>query len=263
MVWQTIVVEKRGSAAWIILNRPQELNAISPLLIAELGDVLNTLEQDSQVGSLVITGAGRAFCAGADLKFVGTMVAAQREEATAAFLATATMLMSRLESFPKPVIAAVNGIATAGGMELVLCCDLVVATESARLGDGHANFGLLPGAGGSVRLTRKIGVTRAKYLFFTGDLASAAEMAAAGLVNRIVPDADLAGAVAHLVGQLAGKSSLGLRRMKELANAAIDLSLEEGLQFEQSVNAEHSTSFDRNEGLAAFSEGRKPLFKGR
>jgi len=262
MVWQTIVVEKRGSAAWIILNRPQELNAISPLLIAELGDVLNTLEQDSQVGSLVITGAGRAFCAGADLKFVGTMPGAQREEATAAFLAAATMLMSRLESFPKPVIAAVNGIATAGGMELVLCCDLVVATESARLGDGHANFGLLPGAGGSLRLTRKIGVTRAKYLFFTGDLASAAEMAAAGLVNRIVPDADLAGAVARLVGQLAGKSSLGLRRMKELANAAIDLSLEEGLQFEQSVNAEHSTSFDRNEGLAAFSEGRKPLFKG-
>jgi enoyl-CoA hydratase len=94
-------------------------------------------------------------------------------------------------------------------------------------------------------------------------LASAAEMAAAGLVNRIVPDVDLAGAVAHLVGQLAGKSSLGLRRMKELANAALDLSLEEGLQFEQSVNAEHSTSFDRNEGLAAFSEGRKPLFKGR
>jgi enoyl-CoA hydratase len=171
--------------------------------------------------------------------------------------------MSRIDAFPKPVIAAVNGIATAGGIELVLACDVVIAAEGARIGDGHANFGLLPGAGGSIRLPRRIGAANAKYLFFTGDLLPAADPILAGLVTRIVPNDALANAVTALVDKLATKSPIGLARMKELANAAFDLSLAEGIMREQEVNVSYMLTFDRNEGLAAFNEKRRPAFQGR
>ena len=258
-----VLLEPRGAVAWVTLNRPGELNALSPAVLARLARVLDETAADPAVRCLVLTGAGRAFCAGADLRFIYDMPADGRDAATMAFLHTASALMSRLEAFPKPVIAAVNGIATAGGLELVLCCDLVVAADTARLGDGHANYGLLPGAGASARLPRRIGLTRAKHLFFTGDLLSAADLVAAGLVNSVVPGADLTAAVGRLAEWIAAKSPVGLRRMKELANAATDGTLDDALRRELAVNEEHARSFDRNEGLAAFNERRPPAFQGR
>lgn len=263
MSYETILLERRGPAAWLTLNRPAELNAMDPCLIREVGQALSTIEPDVDVSCLVVTGAGRAFCAGADLKFVEAMVPLEREAATAEFLRDASALMSRLEAFPKPVIAAVNGIATAGGMELLLCCDLVYAADDARVGDGHANFGLLPGAGASVRLPRKIGITRANHLFFTGDLVPAGDLVAAGLINGVVPAADLPEVVAALAAKLAARSPLGIRLMKDLAATALDLSQADGLARELAVNHDYAASFDRNEGLAAFKERRRPMFQGR
>jgi enoyl-CoA hydratase len=255
--------EIRGAAAWIRLNRPNELNALSPGLIGEFSHALSEAEADARVACVIITGSGRAFCAGADLKFVNDLPADRRASATSAFLQAATDLMSRIEALSKPVVAAVNGIATAGGMEIILACDLVVAAQSARLGDGHANFGLLPGAGASLRLPRKIGMNRAKYLFFTGDLLPAGDAIFHELVNRVVPDAELEHAIDSLAAQIASKSSLGLRRMKALANSALDHAPEQALRLEQIVNEGHTLSHDRNEGLSAFNERRKPVFLGR
>ena len=258
-----VLLDMRGPAAWVTLNRPQELNALSLPVMERLADILDATEADPAVRCLVITGAGRAFCAGADLKFIHDMPRDERDAATMAFLRQASALMCRVEAFPKPVIAAVNGIATAGGLELVLCCDLVIAAESARLGDGHANFGLLPGAGASARLPRRIGLVRAKRLFFTGELLPAAELIAAGLVNSVVPAAELGAAVQHLAETIAAKSPLGLRRMKELANAAVEMPPEAALRQELTVNEAYARTFDRNEGLAAFNERRPPVFQGR
>lgn len=258
-----VLLDMRGTAAWVTLNRPHELNALNLPVMERLAGILDATEADPAVRCLVITGAGRAFCAGADLKFIHDVLPEGRDAATMAFLRQASALMSRVEAFPKPVVAAVNGVATAGGLELVLCCDLVIAAESARLGDGHANYGLLPGAGASARLPRRVGIARAKHLFFTGDLLPAAELVAAGLVNSVVPDAELGAAVQRLAEKVAAKSPVGLRRMKELANAATEATQEEALRRELAVNDDYVRTFDRNEGLAAFNERRPPVFQGR
>lgn len=179
------------------------------------------------------------------------------------FLNSVLGLLRRIESFPRPVVAAVQGLALAGGLEIVLCCDLVIAARSAKLGDAHANFGLLPGGGGSVRLPRKIGPTRAKYLLYTGEFLTAEELAAWGLVNQVVADSDLRDAVERLVARLAEKSSLVLRRMKALVDDGLQQPLDVALRQELIASAVHGYSHDMREGLAAFEEKRKPRFLGR
>src|SRR3990172_2107434 len=182
MSFETIIYEVRGGAAWITLNRPEALNAISPAMIRELGQALDRAEDAPGRRAVVLGARGRAFCAGADLKALK-----EAGEDNARFLDDVLAIMNRLERFRLPVIAAVNGMALAGGvgggLELLLCCDLVIAAQSAKIGDAHANYGLLPGGGGSVRLPRKIGPTRAKYLMFTGEFVPAADLVAAGLVE--------------------------------------------------------------------------------
>jgi enoyl-CoA hydratase len=172
-------------------------------------------------------------------------------------------VMTRLEKFPKPVIAAVNGLALAGGLELVLCCDLVIAARSARLGDAHANFGLLPGGGSSVRLPRKIGPTRAKHLLYTGEFVPAEQLREAGLVNEVVDDADLLAAAGRLVARLRTKSPLVLRRMKALVDDGLEQPIETALRLELLASEVHAHSHDMKEGLAAFEEKRAPVFTGR
>lgn len=258
MAFETILYEARGGAAWITLNRPDALNAISPAMIRELGEALDRAQADPTLRAVVLGARGRAFCAGADLK-------ALREagEDHAGFLDDVLSLMNRLERFRLPVVAAVNGMALAGGLELLLCCDLVIAAASAKIGDAHANYGLLPGGGGSVRLPRKIGPTRAKYLMYTGEFVPAADLVPAGLVNEVVPDPELATAVERLVAKLATKSPLGLRRMKALVDDGLDQPSEVALRNEILVGEVHSKSFDMHEGLAAFGEKRQPRFEGR
>jgi enoyl-CoA hydratase len=257
-----VVVERRAAAAWLRINRPEAMNSLNVDVVDGLQQGLDSAEADDEVRCVVLTGTGRAFCAGADLKFVRN-AGEELGDGQSRFLELVGALLNRIESFPKPVIAAVNGLALAGGLETVLCCDLVIAAQSARLGDAHANYGLLPGGGASVRLPRKIGPTRAKHLMFTGDFVPASELLQSGLVNQVVPDGELDAVVAALVDKLAARSPLGLRRMKQLVNDALEQPISTGLRLELLASALHQHSHDMNEGLRAFQEKRPPAFTGR
>ncbi len=263
MNYDTIIVNDQDRHVAITLNRPEALNSISPAMIDDLNAALDGLEDRRQLCALSITGQGRAFCAGADLKAAkARMDGADAGEVNSNFLDGLRRLLLRIEGFPVPVVAAVNGLALAGGLEMVLACDLVVAAASAKLGDAHANYGLVPGGGSSVRLPRKIGPTRAKQLIFSGDFLPAETLMQWGLVNKVVPDGGLGAAVDELVGTLAQRSPIGLRRMKRMIDDGLEQSLPAALRYELSLNALHVDSHDRMEGLAAFAEKRKPAFEG-
>lgn len=258
-----VVFEQRGAAGIIRLNRPDELNSLNPDVLDAFNAILDKVEEDGTIRTLVLTGTGRAFCAGGDLRFINALPEQDRQTASERFITQVLAFMDRLEAFPKPVIAAVNGIATGGGLELILCCDLVLAAQNARIGDAHANYGLVPGGGASVRLPRKVGPTFAKYLFFTGDLLPAASFLGTGLVNGVVPDDELDHAVDQLVAKISVKSPIGLARMKVLANGSLDQPAAQAMVAERIMNALHAGSFDFAEGVGAFNGKRKPVFQGR
>jgi len=260
MHYESLLFEKRQSICWVWLNRPNQMNSLSFQMLDELERALQQVEQDDEIRVLVLSAKGRAFCAGADLKDV---LAGMKGDATGKdFLDRCDDVFGLLRRFPKPVIAALNGITMAGGLEIAMCCDLLLAAESAMIGDAHSNFGLFPGAGGAAILPRKIGLNRAKYLLFTGDSLSAREMMEFGLVDQVFVDADLEANTQHLAERLAEKSPLVLRRMKEVANAALDQSENSALRHEMLHLRQHLRSYDCQEGLKAFSEKRKPQFKG-
>ncbi len=261
----TIRYEQRDAAAWITLNRPDAMNALSDALCAEMLAVLEQIERDPAIRVVVLTGAGRAFCAGADLKTVFDNTSGEQadlDNAMAAFLDLVATMIERLRALPKPTIAALNGLTMAGGLELAMACDLIVAAEGARIGDAHANFGVFPGAGGAAVLPRRIGATAAKYLLFTGDTMPAAELVPLGLVNRVVPDADLTAEVGMLATRIATKSPLVLRRMKQAVADGLEQPQASALRLERLVLDAHLHSYDMHEGLAAFVGKRKPVFKG-
>jgi enoyl-CoA hydratase len=259
----TVILERQRSAAWLRLNRPEELNAINGEMAADLAAALRAAADDDSVRSLVITGVGRAFCAGADLRYVKSVSANGIASGLGNFLHQIANVFSHLERIAKPTIAAVNGVAVAGGLELILCCDIVIAAESAKMGDGHANFGMVPGGGGSVRLPRRIGAARAKELLFTGKLMPARDLEAWGLVNRTVPAGDLSHVTAEFAHMIESKSPLGLATMKQLVGLADDRPLDNALAAELSAFASYASSTDMQEGLAAFDEHRTPRFLGR
>lgn len=261
MQYDTIQFERRGASAWITLNRPKDMNAISLAMLNELESVLTECFSDRSILSVIITGSGRAFCAGADLKEVLLSIKNPIPGAKD-FLDRCDDVFGLLRRVPKPVIVAINGITAAGGLELAMCCDIIFAAESAKIGDAHSNFGVFPGAGGAAVLPRKVGLNRAKYLLFSGDFLSAAELERFGLVNRVVPDADLFSAVESFVEKLNAKSPLVLGRMKEVANASLDQTQEAALRHEMLNLRQHTRSYDLGEGLDAFAEKRKPEFKG-
>jgi enoyl-CoA hydratase/carnithine racemase len=250
--------EMKGRVGWLTLNRPEAMNALNRVMVMELGVQLSRFQDDPAVRAVVLSANGRAFCAGADLKSVAATVEPGEED----MLDLAARVFSQLRHFRKPVIAAVNGLALAGGMELVLACDLVLAADTARLGDAHANFGVFPGAGGAAVLPRKVPANVAKWLLFTGDTLSAAEMKGFGLVNEVVTADQLIDAAQTLGEKLAEKSPAVLRRMKRVANATADKSLEDALRDEFLELRTHLRSYDLQEGLSAFAEKRKPEFKG-
>lgn len=255
-----VAVEVRQGAMWIRLNRAEAMNALTPEVLGGIDQALNDAEKNPDVRAVVLTGTGRAFCAGADLKYVRSQ---SDPDGPRRFLDCVLATMNRLDSFPKPVIAALNGLALAGGLELVLCCDLVLAVRGAKIGDAHANYGLLPGGGGSVRLPRVIGPTRAKYLLFTGDFLTAEELVEAGLVNQVVDAGELEAATQTLVDKIATKSPLGLRRMKALVDDGLQQPVETALRLELLASEVHSHSADQREGLLAFEEKRPPRFIGQ
>jgi enoyl-CoA hydratase/carnithine racemase len=258
----SLLVEKRERALWLTLNRPEALNAIDPEIVEGVSAALAANSADRTLAAVVITANGRAFCAGADLKAARDRAMSDGDQASRIFVASVSALMSELEGFPAPIIAGVNGLALAGGLELVLSCDLVIAGHQAKFGDAHATYGLLPGAGGSVRLPRRIGSIRAKQMMFTAEFVSADQALDWGLINEVCSGDQLATRLEALVRKIAEKSPLGIRRMKRLVDDGLDSDFASALQHEQRISAEHSYSHDRKEGLAAFAEKRKPIFRG-
>jgi enoyl-CoA hydratase/carnithine racemase len=244
---------------WLKLNRPQALNSLTASLVASLTREIEDAQQDASVRVIVLTGEGRAFCAGADLKDPDRA----NPDSGAKFVKAIGALTELIEASTKPVIAAINGIAVAGGLELVLACDLVIAAESARIGDAHSNFALFPGAGATVRLPRKVGLNNAKLLMFTGDMRPASEWKALGLVSEVVADDKFIDAVSTLAAKLATKSPLVLARMKQALNDSLDQPAPVALRYERALSNLHHFSADRVEGLAAFKEKRAPKFQGK
>jgi enoyl-CoA hydratase/carnithine racemase len=256
-----LLSETLGAVTRLTLNRPKAMNSLNLAMLAQLDRRLTELEADDAVRVLVITGAGPAFCAGADLK---EALAAQAPiPGEPDFLDRASAVFGRLRSFPKPVIAALNGITMAGGLELAMCADLVIAAESATIADAHANFGVYPGAGGAAILPRLIPLNMAMYLLLTGKPLSAADMKACGLVCEVHPDAGLADAAVQLAEHIASKSPAALRRIKEVARSSADKTRDDALLHEQVMLRRHLRSHDLQEGLRAFAEKRAPRFLGR
>jgi enoyl-CoA hydratase len=260
---QTLAKHRAGAAVWIRLQRPAAMNAISTELLDELNLALDEIESDQSVRVVVLTGTGRAFCAGADLKALANAAGDVDPSQVVEFVSYAGRTIERLAALAQPVIAGVNGLALAGGLELLLASDIVVASSAARIGDAHANYGLIPGAGGSVRLARVVGTHMAKYLALTGSHFPPSSPVLAGLVSEIVDPEALESRLAELATTLANKSPLGLRRMKRLINDAPSQSLRDALAAEQQALAEQCRSEDFAEGIAAFAARRTPIYQGR
>ncbi len=244
--------------ASLTLNRPDALNAINGELSGALAEALDGLAREPSLRVVTLQGAGGSFCAGADLKHFLSIV--DDGAALAAFIRQFKEALIRLERFPHPVIAVVHGYALAGGLEIVLACDLAIAAEDAVLGDQHINFGLLPGGGASQRLPRLLGQRKAKELMFLGSRVNGTEAERLGLVNRAVPGDALAETAAGWAATLAEKSPAGLRRMKELVHGADNVPIGPGLDLEEGVFLSYANLPDLREGLAAFREKRKPRF---
>jgi enoyl-CoA hydratase/carnithine racemase len=261
MTQDVLLFETLGPVGRLTLNRPKAMNALNLAIMAELERCLGEIASNDEIRVVVLTGNGPAFCAGADLKEVLAGAALRPGEPD--FLDRANRVFGALRDFPKPVIAALNGVTMAGGLELAMCADVVVATESAAIADAHANFGVYPGAGGAAILPRLIPLNMAMYLLFTGKSLSAAEMKACGLVCEVHPDEGFADAVLALAKHIAKKSPVALRRMKEVARASADKTRDDALLHEQVMLRQHMRSFDFHEGLQAFSEKRAPQFQGR
>ncbi len=261
MAYQTIVYEKRKQTAWIYLNRPSEMNSITKTLLNELTEVLQEIEQDDSVRVIVLSGKGKAFCAGADLKELLSDLE-KKPDGQKGLLDFAGGIFEKLNNLSKPLIAALNGVTAAGGLEIAMTADIIVASEKAKMGDAHANFGVLPGGGGAVRLPRKIGMNRAKYLLFTGEFITAQEMKEYGLVNKVVPAEELETLVQEIADKMSAKSPLVLREMKRLAADGQEQPLDIALRQELLALKNHTKSHDFQEGLSAFTEKRTPNFKG-
>ena len=251
----TVRLERDGAVAHAILDRPAQLNAISPELLRDLDSACDAVEGDAGVRALAITGAGRAFCAGADLSAVQAL--APDPERWRGFMDLWHRVFDRIERLPVPVVAGVHGLALAGGLELTMVCDLVVVDAEARLGDQHANFNLLAGGGGSQRLPRLIGARRAKELMLLGGWLEAQQALAWGLVNRVAPAGTVVDAALALARELAEKSVAASRATKLLIDRGLDVDLRTGLALEKRVVAEHMQGEDARAGLRAFAERRR------
>jgi enoyl-CoA hydratase len=248
--------------ALVTLNRPKEMNPLDWATVKALQIVLDEVSADRSVRVIAFTGAGKAFSAGGDLK--AYMDLYRDDEAFRGFLTDLGSVLDSLALLQQPVIALVNGYCVAGGLELMLACDLAYAAHSAQIGDGHANFGQVGGAGSNVRLPRQILPPRARELLFTGRLLNSQAALEWGLVNRVVPDDALLDAGIAFANEVATKSPLGIGIMKEVCNLGMNMRLEDALHLEiQKVHHYCTSNRDSYEGLLAFSEKRQPKFEGR
>lgn len=258
-MYETLVYEKKGSIGILTINRPEKLNALSNVLISELNALLADIESENEVRVLILTGAGdKAFVAGADIgelverdALLGRKVSRERQD-----------VFSRLENLPVPSIAAVNGYALGGGLELALACSIRICSERAKFGAPEVKLGIIPGDGGTQRLPRLVGKGRAMEMILTGDFIDADEAFRIGLVNRVVPHNNLLDTAMELAEKIASRPPLAVKYAKEAVNFSQSGS-ESGYALESYLHALTCTTEDKKEGVSAFLEKRKGLFKGK
>ena len=259
MEYTNIKLDIENSVATIRLNRPDSLNALNTELLEDLSAAISNVKQDESVKALVVRGEGRAFCSGADLTFFESAFNDSSE--LTPYVKKLNDCFLQLEQLPIPVISVVHGFALAGGLELMLACDMTLAAEDARIGDQHANFGLMPGGGSTQRLPRRIGMQKAMELLTTGKWLSGAEAADWGLVLRAAPAESLEQELEELIAPLRSKSRPGLGWIKSVARRGNDLPLGEGITLESASFVKYSTTNGHpKEGIQAFKEKRQPQF---
>jgi len=255
--YQYILTEKKGRVGFVTLNRPKALNALSDGLINEINNAVKLYQDDKDIGSIVITGSEKAFAAGADIK--------EMEKVTLPEAYNRDMLAQwhDLTKIRKPIIAAVNGYALGGGCELAMMCDIIIAGDKAVFGQPEIKLGTIPGCGGTQRLVRAIGKSKAMELVLTGNNLSAVDAERAGLVSRVVPATELLSEATKLAEKIASHSQLTVAMAKEAVNESYELTLQEGIKFERRLF--HSTfgTHDQKEGMNAFVEKRNPVWENK
>ena len=256
---ETILVEREGRVAILTINRPDKLNALNQQVRDEMLEILAGIETDDGVGVVVLTGAGeKSFIAGADIgEFAGRTPFDQRHAMRS------PRVFDIMASFPKPVIAMINGFCLGGGCELAMSCDIRIASEKARFGQPEINLGLIPGGGGTQRLPRLAGVGHAMRLILTGDMIGAAEAQSIGLVELVVPAEELRAKTLELAGKIASKSPLTVKVAKEALRASERMSIEDGIAYERDLFCLCFSSADKEEGVKAFLEKRPAAWQGR
>ncbi|OQY25471.1 MAG: hypothetical protein B6I34_02060 [Anaerolineaceae bacterium 4572_32.1] len=261
MTFENILVERQDNYALIILNRPRALNALNQALMAELDAAIDELAADESVRAIVLTGAGeKAFAAGADISEFNSIPSAS---VAAEFSLRGQAILIKIERLPKPVIAAINGFALGGGCELIMACDIRLAADTARLGQPEINLGIIPGYGGTQRLTRLVGKGAAKLLCLSGDHITAQEALRIGLVDKVVPAADLLDEAKALAVKLAGKAPVAAAAIKQAINVGSEGTLADGLVFEAAQFGLVFDTQDRVEGVNAFLKKRKATWQGK
>lgn len=245
--------------ALVVINRPEKLNALDAEIMGELDDALGRVESDPAMRGLILTGAGeKAFIAGADVQELAQATPIEAQQISL----RGQRILRRLETLPKPSLAAINGYALGGGLEVALCCTLRVASENARLGQPEVRLGILPGYGGTQRLPRLVGRSRALEMLLTGEPIEAAEAHRIGLVNHVVPQAELLEFSRALLRKILDNAPLAAALIAQAVDLGLSTSLAEGLRFEAAAFGLAAATQDRSEGLRAFLEKRRPVFKG-
>ncbi len=255
--YETIIVETRGPVGLVTLNRPQALNALNSTLIAELNCALEGFETSAEVRAIVVTGSEKAFAAGADIKEM------QSKTFMDVYLGDFISKWERITTTRKPVIAAVAGFALGGGCELAMMCDFIIAADTAKFGQPEIRLGVMPGAGGTQRLTRFVGKSKAMEMCLTGRMMDAAEAERAGLVSRVVPAAELMAEAMKAAETIAAMSMPIVMMTKESVNRSYETTLTEGIKFERRVFHAMFATEDQKEGMAAFAEKRKAKFQDK
>lgn len=258
MSYRGIILERRDRIAILTVNRPEVLNALDPPTWEEIGAAVRDVERDPDIRVLIVTGAGeKAFVAGSDIRSL-------RERSMWDVLRYSSQdVLTELENMPKPVIAAVNGYALGGGCELAMACDIRIAADTARFGQPEVNLGIIPGAGGTQRLARLVGLGKAKELIFTGDIIDAYEAERIGLVNKVVPRDQLMDAAFQMAEKILAKGPLAVAMAKRVIQGGSNVDLPSGLAMEKLGQTILFATEDRREGMDAFLEKRKAQFQGR
>ena len=257
MNFENLVFKQEGNIGILSINRPKALNALNTQVLKELDEAIDIIEKNDEVHIVVLTGEGRAFVAGADIAEMKSMGSKEARE----FAKNGLEVFRKIELMEKPVIAAVNGFALGGGCELSMCCDIRLASDKAKFGQPETGLGIIPGFAGTQRLSRLVGMGRAKELIFAADMIDADEAYRIGLVNKVVPQDDLIEEAIKLAKNILSKGQLAVRFAKNAINRGIETDIETGMAIERDLFGLCFTTEDQKEGMGAFLEKRKPNYK--